>query len=127
MIKYIKTVLMFFVFISFAVGCSNQTPWIKFAFKYESFTLQKSDVEMAGKTKDAKGNDVVVFVLSDKAQNKLSAITSKYVDTEVDLYYKNEIIYKSLPIREGVKMTEIHIAVGSQDKADEMVKSWKDK
>ena len=97
-----------------------------FAFEDEIVAVQKSDIERVSKTTDAGGGTVVVLVMTDNAKERLARATKKYLKTKVDIYFKNEIVSRNIPVLEGVTMSEIQIAVDSEDIADEMVNSWKE-
>lgn len=115
------------LYAGFFTGCRNTAPWMKFIFQNEIVVLKKSDATYVGMTKDAKGNPLVVLILTKEAEKRLSTVTIKHVNTNVDLYFKNKILYKSIPVSEGMNLAEIHMAVDSQDKAEEIVKSWQEK
>lgn len=97
-----------------------------FAFEDEIVAVQKSDIERVSKTTDAGGGTVVVLVMTENAKVRLARATKKYVKTKVDIYYKNEIVSKNITVLEGITMSEIQIAVDSEEKADEIVNSWKE-
>jgi hypothetical protein len=97
-----------------------------FAFEGEIVAVQKSDIERVSKTTDAGGGTVVLLIMTKNAQVRLARATKKYVKTKVDIYFKNEIVSKNIPVLEGITMSEIQIAVDSEEKADEIVNSWKE-
>lgn len=120
------TVLIVIVLAIFHAGCVRHIPLMTFAFEDETVAIQKSDIERVSKTTDAGGGTVVVLVMTNDAQERLARATKKYLNTKVDIYFKNEIVSRNIPVLEGVAMSELQIAVESEDKADEMVNSWKD-
>jgi preprotein translocase subunit SecD len=118
--------LVLIVLAIFHAGCVRHIPLMTFAFEDEIVAVQKSDIERVSKTTDAGGGTVVVLVMTNDAQERLARATKKYLNTKVDIYFKNEIISRNITVLEGVAMSELQIAVESEDKADEMVNSWKD-